>query len=286
MRRHFPDKIAVPMLLDCPMNGYELTSMTSLAALRSAWEDLAGRDALGAILTDPAKVGGRWSVAEFMATGDREIETVMNHLAAIAHVPRFDDMALDFGCGVGRLTQAMARRFTSCVGVDISTQMIRIAESLNRQTHCNYVVAADPRLPFADETFSFIYSNIVLQHVPPRYSLIYLREFERVLKPGGILVFGVQDRFAAPDFSSRIVRLRHVLRIRSRSRAVLGRNNSEMQMHCLPEQAVRSAFSSAKVVDVQLTNTAAKDFNGRLEYLSQAPARGYVGKQYCVAKGS
>jgi len=33
-----------------------------------------------------------------------------------------------------------------------------------------------------------------------------------------------------------------------------------------------------------MTNTAAKNFNGQLRYLDEAPARGYVGKQYCVVK--
>ena len=258
--------------------------MTSLAELQITWENLAGRDALGAILTDPAKTGAGWSIAEFMATGNAEIETVFRYLADINSVPESNGVALDFGCGVGRLTQAIARRFTIAVGVDISSKMIQMAKFLDQIDRCRYVVVADTRLPFADETFSFIYSNIVLQHIPRKYSLAYLCEFQRVLKPGGILVFGVQDRFAAPDFSSRMVRIRHVLRIGSRLRTVLGRSNEDMQMHCLPEQVIRAALHSTRVVDVQLTNTAAKDFNGRLEYLSQAPERGYVGKQYCVFK--
>jgi SAM-dependent methyltransferase len=256
----------------------------SLSALRNAWDDLAERDALGAILTDPQKSGGRWNLAEFLATGDAEIDTVLTHLGAIGRLPGFDGIALDFGCGVGRLTQAMARRFAMCAGVDISARMIRSAESLNRYSNTCFLVMAGRWLPFADKTFSFIYSNIVLQHVPRPYALGYLREFERVLQPGGVLVFGVQDRFAAPDFSARMVRVRHILRVRSRLRAALGRSNGDMQMHCLPENIVRGALQPMKVVDVQLTNTAAKDFNGRLRYLHEAPARGYVGKQYCVIK--
>lgn len=258
--------------------------MTTLSALRNAWDDLAQRDALGAILTDPAKVGGRWSLADFMETGVAEIDTVLNHLAAIGQKPQFEGMALDFGCGVGRLTQAMAQHFATCAGVDISAQMIQNARSLNQHSHCSYLVMSGGVLPFADETFSFLYSNIVLQHVPRKYAVGYLREFERVLKPGGILVFGVQDRFATPDFSSRMVRVRHILRLRSRLRSVLRRSGGDMQMHCLPENIVRRTLQSMRVVDVQLTNTAAKDFNGRLQYLREAPARGYIGKQYCAVK--
>jgi hypothetical protein len=57
-----------------------------------------------------------------------------------------------------------------------------------------------------------------------------------------------------------------------------------MQMHCLPERVVRKALGSCRIVDIQFTNTAAKDYNGELVYLQQAPTSGYVGKQYCVRR--
>ena len=259
--------------------------MATLEDLRNTWDGLAQRDPLGAILTDPSRIGGKWPLAEFMATGDAEIDIVLKHLGAIGHVPSFGGAALDFGCGVGRLTHALARRFTSCIGLDISPHMIESARALNQDAHCRYLLLTGSVLPFPDLTFSFVYSNIVLQHLPRKYAARYLRELQRVLEPGGVLVFGVQDRFATPDLSSVVIRIRNILRIRSRLRSALGQSGGEMQMHCLPEYAVREALRSATLVDVQLTNTAAKDFNGRLQYLSQPPARGYVGKQYCVVKG-
>jgi SAM-dependent methyltransferase len=256
----------------------------NLNKLKNDWENLAERDALGAILTDPSRMGGQWDMADFMATGDAEVEIVMNHLTSLGRIPNFDGEALDFGCGVGRLTQGLARRFTHCMGLDISNQMIEKAIGINQYPHCRYSVHSDTRLPFADERFSFIYSNIVLQHVPARFSQQYLREFVRVLAPGGVLVFGVQDSFAAPDLSTRMIRVRHILRLRSRIEGAMGLGHSHMQMHCLPERIVRRALSPATVVDIQFTNTAAKDFNGRLVYLERAPRSGYVGKQYCVVK--
>src|ERR1700733_3470468 len=254
--------------------------MMNLDTLKNNWDSLAKRDALFAILTDHRRVGGKWNVVEFMDTGEAEIEAVMHHLTSLRCIPDYGGTALDFGCGVGRVTQALARRFASCVGVDISQQMIEKAESFNRYAHCRYVANSAERLPFANAYFSFIYSNIVLQHVPRRFSTAYLREFVRVLAPGGILVFGVQDSFAAPDVSSLLVRVRHILRIRSRIRAAVG--VGDMQMHCLPERIVRRSLGSARIVDIQFTNTAAKDFNGELVYLRQGPRSGYVGKQYCV----
>jgi ubiquinone/menaquinone biosynthesis C-methylase UbiE len=258
--------------------------VTNLAKYKNDWESLAEHDALWAILTDESKVGGKWDLVEFMATGEAEIETVINHLAAIGHMPDRNGTALDFGCGVGRLTQPLARRFASCVGVDISEHMIQKAEAINRYEHCRYVANADSKLPFAGAGFSFIYSNIALQHIPEPFSTEYLREFVRVLAPDGVLVFGVQDHSSAGAFSSMLTRARQILRVRTRIKVALGRSPGDMQMHCLSEQAVRGALGSAKVVDIQFTRTAAKDFNGKLLYLQQAPASGYVGKQYCVVK--
>jgi len=256
--------------------------VTNLAELKNDWEHLAERDALWAILTDSSKAGGKWEIDDFMATGTAEIETVMNYLAWIRHVPDFSGAALDFGCGVGRLTQALARRFDFCMGVDIAEEMIRKANALNQFANCRYVVNAESQLPFEDASFAFIYSNIVLQHVPPRFAEEYLREFVRVLAPGGVLVFGVQDSYAG--ISSLGIRIRQVVRLRSRIKSVLGKSVATMQMNCLPEPIVRRALGSARVVDIQLTNSAAKDFNGRLNYLDQPPLSGYIGKQYCVVK--
>lgn len=256
--------------------------MTTLDKLKNDWENLAERDALWAILTDRSKAGGKWEVAEFMATGEAEIETVMSHLAAIDCVPELGGAALDFGCGVGRLTQPLSRRFASCVGVDISPQMIQKAEVINQYAHCRYIASSEARLPFDDASFSFVYSNIVLQHISPRFSEGYVGEFVRVLAPGGVLVFGAQDSFVG--LSSWLVRIRQVVRIRSRIKSALGMSATNMEMHCLPESVVRRALGYAKVVDIQFTNSAAKNFNGRLDYLDRRPTSGYVGKQYCVVK--
>ena len=258
--------------------------MSNIATLRNNWESLARRDALHAILTDETKVGGKWSVAEFMATGIAETDMVMQHLARLGSVPDRNGTALDFGCGVGRLTQALGCHFESCVGVDISGAMIEKAESLNQRSNCRYVTNSDICLPFPDGEFSFIYSNIVLQHIPTRFAMEYLREFMRVLAQGGVLVFGVQDSYAAPTLSAFATRLRHIVHMRSRFKELLGIGTGDMQMHCFSEKDVRRVLGSARILDVQFTNTAAKDFNGKLAYLPQAPACGYIGKQFCVAK--
>lgn len=57
-----------------------------------------------------------------------------------------------------------------------------------------------------------------------------------------------------------------------------------------PEYAVPRVLAEAgtetRIVDVQLTNGGAKDFNGKPVYLRQLLASGYLGKQYCVVKSA
>jgi SAM-dependent methyltransferase len=258
--------------------------MTTLRNLKDDWESLAKRDALHAILTDATKVSGKWNIAEFMATGKTEIEMLMRHLARLGYVPDRHGAALDFGCGVGRLTQALGNYFESCVGIDISGAMVRQAQLLNQLPHCRYLETSEIPLPLPPDSFSFIYSNIVLQHIPPRFAKKYLSELKRVLKPGGLLVFGVQECYAMPNLSFLLTRLRHMIHIRSRIRVALRIGAGDMQMHCFPERTVRHIVGDLKILDVQFTNAAAKDFNGRLVYLQRAPRSGYVSKQYCVLK--
>jgi SAM-dependent methyltransferase len=269
-----------------PDSTIALPDSTGLEKLKSDWEGLAERDALWAILTDANKAGGKWDLDEFLATGESEIQTVLDHLARISRAPRFNGAALDFGCGVGRLTQALGRRFASCTGIDISQHMIEKARTLNHSPNCSYITGAAFALPFIDASFTFVYSNIVLQHMLPEYAQAYLREFVRVLVPGGVLVFGVQDAFRVRNLNSFSIRLRQRLRLRSRIRETFGHSAPDMQMHCLPEPLIRRAIGAAKIVDIQFTNTAEKDFNGRLFYRALPPATGYASRQYCVIKNA
>jgi SAM-dependent methyltransferase len=166
-------------------------------ALRRDWDELAEEDPLYAILSDDARNrGGHWELDEFFATGEREIERVLAQAGALDR-PRSRERALDFGCGVGRLTRALAATFDEAVGVDISPVMVERAQRLNADRP-NMVfetnVAPDLRL-FADSSFDFVYSSKVLQHVPTAHlACTYVREFVRVARPGGLVVFQLWTR--------------------------------------------------------------------------------------------
>jgi SAM-dependent methyltransferase len=161
-----------------------------LQHLRSTWESLADQDPLWAILTLPGKKSGRWSVEAFFETGVNEVADVMRRLAGWGSMPD-RRKALDFGCGVGRLTQALGDHFEQVVGVDISATMIERAREFNTKgDKCSYLHNPSDNLSvFPDGTFTFVYTNRVLQHIPRRLTEAYLGEFARILAPGGVLFF-------------------------------------------------------------------------------------------------
>jgi SAM-dependent methyltransferase len=154
------------------------------------WETFGQVDPLFGILSDPAKHGGRWDVAEFFRSGDAHVRHLFGILESL-NIEIGRGACLDFGCGVGRLTVPLSERFERTVGVDVAPSMIERARAFHRQRRgCEFVVnrAADLR-QFPAGSFDFVHSCLVLQHIEPEISLGYVKEFFRVARPGGLVVF-------------------------------------------------------------------------------------------------
>lgn len=161
-----------------------------------AWDHLARHNALGAILTRDGAIAD-WNSLEFFATGRADVDRFMASLLAIAPGVA-QTRALDFGCGVGRVTRALAAHFGEVVGVDVSPSMVRRARDLNTDcAGCRFVVNRRPHLRrFAAASFPVVYSRLVLQHVRPALVRRYIPELVRVLAPGGVLMFQLPDHIA------------------------------------------------------------------------------------------
>ena len=155
------------------------------------WNELAELDPYWAILSQPGKRFGGWDNDEFFATGAADAAVVMERLDRLGR-PERRERALDFGCGFGRMTRGFSKYFDKCVGVDISEKMVQGAQQLNAdKPGLSFVVNGTSDLrQFDDDGFDLVHSVIVLQHVPDRAAIeSYIREFVRVLRPGGIVVF-------------------------------------------------------------------------------------------------
>ncbi|TDV50894.1 class I SAM-dependent methyltransferase [Actinophytocola oryzae] len=166
--------------------------------LKSTWEDLGKADPLWAVLTDPERRHGGWDVDEFLATGVEPIAQVKAMLdeAGLS----LGDRVLDFGCGVGRLTNALAAHAREVVGVDIAQSMIDEAHRINRlPDRVGFVAYDGHRLPFDDETFDAAVSLISVQHSPAAVQLACLVELQRVVRPGGVLAIQIPYRPSRPE---------------------------------------------------------------------------------------
>jgi len=176
----------------------------SLDDVRKSWDALGAEDPLWAVLTDDRYRGGKWNEDDFFVTGAEEITGVVRDLDRLGR-PVGRGRCLDFGCGVGRLTQALAEHFERCDGVDIAPSMIAAARRLDRSGgRCAFHVNDAPDLTlFPAGTFDFIYCNIVLQHMPTDAAKAYVAEFLHVLAPGGVAMFEIPSENIEAEVKER-----------------------------------------------------------------------------------
>jgi SAM-dependent methyltransferase len=186
------------MSSDTPTEQPALDRMPELDSERQAWEEIAGEDPFWAVLSFPGQKHGRWDVERFFETGEREVAGVMRRAERLSE-PARRKRALDFGCGLGRLTRPLAKRFDTAIGLDISEKMIVRARDLNAGVSgCEFRINPWPDLrDFPDSSFDLVYSGLVLQHLPSRNDIHrYLAEFLRVVRDDGLVVFQLPHELA------------------------------------------------------------------------------------------
>lgn len=162
--------------------------------MASDWEALGKLDPMWAILSEPQCQFSRWDEAQFFATGQLYVGKLLGSLEAL-NLPLSRDKALDFGCGLGRIVRPLSTYFRHVVGLDCSASMIAAAKVKNQHlANCEFVECGVPVLPFPANHFDLVHTVIVLQHLPNQADILsYLREFTRILRPGGALVFQLPD---------------------------------------------------------------------------------------------
>ncbi len=216
-----------------------LADTLKLKATRAHWEKLARADARWAVLTDNDKKGGQWKTDEFYATGQADVAASLAWIRSQGIEPGRGE-ALDFGCGVGRLTQALAQHFERVTGVDVSAEMVAQARAHNpRGETVQYVHNPESNLScFATGRFVWVYSLITLQHIPPAISRLYIAEFCRVTAPGGLILFQMTASRPKRRFSyyppTHLRRLLQWLGLIPR-----------MQMHAIPRAEVEAILQAA-----------------------------------------
>ncbi|MDG6982835.1 MAG: methyltransferase domain-containing protein [Nitrososphaerota archaeon] len=247
-----------------------------LAEIKRNWEVYGSTDPLQAILTIPRQTEVKWDVETFFATGIVEVNRIMKRIDSLSILPEHQ-RALDFGCGVGRLTQPLGAYFGEVVGVDISSSMIALAKKLNTSPNCHYKINQRSDLGiFPDNHFDFAISLITLQHMEPKYAKSYLREVARVLRKGGVAYFGVPERLKNLTFYSKTkARLYYWLAARQHVfpfyRALRNSKGPVMEMHGIPQVEVERLMSSV---------------GAEVEYIEEASDGGndWLSYHYCIRK--
>lgn len=101
---------------------------------------------------------------------------------------------LDVGCGTGNFSIKLAKMGCEVVGVDVSTEMLKIAREKARSENLKIefleMDACD--LDFEDETFDGVFSMATLEFIYDHQKAI--DEMFRVLKKGGRLLIGTINR--------------------------------------------------------------------------------------------
>jgi ubiquinone/menaquinone biosynthesis C-methylase UbiE len=123
-------------------------------------------------------------------------------------------VALDVGCGWGRSFSLLRDRFaaTRIIGVDVDAAMLRKARrtAAAGQIEVDLFQASNSLLPIRNQVVDLILCHQTFHHLTDQRGA--LREFHRVLKPGGLLLFAESTK---AYISSWLIRLlfRHPMEV-------------------------------------------------------------------------
>lgn len=175
-----------------------------LQRMRRDWDQRARENAHYYVATGKEQ----WTEEDFYRSGKTTVEQyIMADIANITQGKNPKDMkVLEIGCGAGRITRAMAGVFGQVYAVDISPEMVRRARKALRQFPNAHIFRNNGKDLSGVRTnwwsrfglgeslvLDFAFSYIVFQHIPSRAIIEnYVREVNRLLRPGGLFKFQVQ----------------------------------------------------------------------------------------------
>ena len=165
--------------------------MSGLEASRQFWDEKARENPYWYV-SAAGPYEGR-NLDEFWASGPK----IWNDLkSASGYQPRRTDVIVEVGCGVGRLTLAIAPEVGKVFAFDLSAEMLTIARGKVEAGNASFHRAETPALPeVADGSVDAFVAYCVFQHLPdPGILREYLKTAARVLKPGGTLIFTMTPR--------------------------------------------------------------------------------------------
>ncbi|WP_052730499.1 class I SAM-dependent methyltransferase [Sphingomonas sp. SRS2] len=164
------------------------------------WEKLAKADPLFHIASVKGMEGGKWEHEAFFAKGETYVGVIDEYFTG-------KGSALDIGCGAGRISRALAKRFDHVTGVDVAPTMVKLASEMCADVkNAEFKVGEGVRLPAADHSMDAVVSFQVLQHIDRSAIPGLLQECYRIKKPGGVVILHIPAHYAR-SFIQRWTRL-------------------------------------------------------------------------------
>ena len=156
-----------------------------------AWERFGQIDPYFAVLAHPrfrAAAEEGETRREFFDSGVEHVERLFATIRETLDPEFAPRRALDFGCGVGRVTIPLARHVAQVVGVDVSDSMLDEANKNCEAAGVRNVtlLKSDDSLENLSGVFDFLHSFIVFQHIPARRGAKILRAMLRRLSGSGV----------------------------------------------------------------------------------------------------
>lgn len=163
--------------------------------MKKEWDERTKMDPLFVIATDHSE-----SEEDFWKSGITECEMIlgknsMRFQQIIENKKPSEMNVLEIGCGIGRILIPMSKIFGNLIGVDISSEMVKLGQKYVKNIpNCSILENNGIDLSdFPDNYFDFCYSFIVFQHIPEKTIVEnYISEVSRVLKPGCLFRFQVR----------------------------------------------------------------------------------------------
>ena len=178
--------------------------------MREFWDARAEEDAF--YFVDNRLEYGRPDAERFWA-GGREVLDGMLARLGVEIGP--GDQIVEIGCGIGRITRALAEHGESVRAIDVSPAMLERARALNPAlANVSWLLGDGRSLTGIDSASADVcFSFVVFQHLPAEeLTLAYVREIGRVLRPGGWAAIQVSNDPAVHRRPSHARRLSAAIR--------------------------------------------------------------------------
>jgi SAM-dependent methyltransferase len=216
------------------------------AHVSRVWNGLGETELYYSVLTSPnfrtAEIQQPDRIESFYATGSNDMGYFDAFLQRNSAILPSATVVAEFGCGVGRVTRLLARRFSKVLAFDVSASHLRAAQERIRSEHINnveFVMLAEPSDLDRLKDIDLFFSLMVLQHNPPPIIADILEHACRGLNPDGIAFFQVpiyalNYTFIAEDYFEESYK------------------KTEMEMHFIPQIEIFKIFQKLDIVPLEV----------------------------------